>query len=135
MAADRIAPRGLAMFFPASGGADPCTGSNMPVLPGCRFAGGACELERMADDAVDALVRVELLLNRHFVDGIRLEAAADAYIQPFGIFAKHHEVDVGRGAALQRAQAIVEQANRALIDVEIERETGAEQDVARVAVV
>ena len=31
---DRIAPIGLATFFPASGGAEPCTGSNSEVLPG-----------------------------------------------------------------------------------------------------
>src|SRR5215467_8663946 len=34
MAAVRIAPKGLAMFFPAMGGAEPCTGSNMDVFPG-----------------------------------------------------------------------------------------------------
>src|SRR6478672_7600428 len=34
MAAVEIAPMGLAMFFPAKGGAEPCTGSNIEVLPG-----------------------------------------------------------------------------------------------------
>ena len=34
MAAVRIAPMGLATFFPAKGGAEPWTGSNMEVLPG-----------------------------------------------------------------------------------------------------
>ena len=33
MAADRIAPKGLAMFFPAIGGAEPCTGSNIGSMP------------------------------------------------------------------------------------------------------
>ena len=28
---------GLAMFFPVNGGAEPCTGSNMEVLPGWIF--------------------------------------------------------------------------------------------------
>src|SRR5207245_5517431 len=32
-AAERIAPIGLATSFPASGGADPCTGSNIEVRP------------------------------------------------------------------------------------------------------
>src|SRR5258708_16912914 len=30
----RIAPKGFAKFFPAIGGAEPCTGSNIEVLPG-----------------------------------------------------------------------------------------------------
>src|SRR5580693_10156870 len=34
MAAVRIAPKGLATFFPAIGGAEPCTGSNIDVFPG-----------------------------------------------------------------------------------------------------
>ena len=33
-AAERMAPIGLATFFPASGGAEPCTGSNIDVRPG-----------------------------------------------------------------------------------------------------
>ena len=33
-AADRMAPIGLATFFPASGGADPWTGSKSEVRPG-----------------------------------------------------------------------------------------------------
>ena len=38
-AADRIAPTGFATFFPAYGGADPCTGSNIDVRPGMQIAG------------------------------------------------------------------------------------------------
>src|SRR6266576_4396229 len=34
MAAVRIAPKGFASFFPAIGGAEPWTGSNIDVLPG-----------------------------------------------------------------------------------------------------
>src|SRR3954452_11896083 len=34
MAAVEIAPMGLAMFLPANGGAEPCTGSNIEVFPG-----------------------------------------------------------------------------------------------------
>ena len=37
-AADRIAPIGFATFLPASGGAEPCTGSNIDVLPGMEVA-------------------------------------------------------------------------------------------------
>ena len=34
IAAVRIAPNGFAMFFPAIGGAEPWTGSNIDVFPG-----------------------------------------------------------------------------------------------------
>ena len=34
IAAVKIAPNGFATFFPAIGGADPCTGSNIEVFPG-----------------------------------------------------------------------------------------------------
>jgi hypothetical protein len=36
-AAERIAPIGFATFLPASGGAEPCTGSNIDVRPGWRL--------------------------------------------------------------------------------------------------
>src|SRR6202034_60110 len=38
MAAVRIAPNGFATFFPAIGGAEPCTGSNIDVSPGWIFS-------------------------------------------------------------------------------------------------
>ena len=96
---------------------------------------GLRELERMADDAVHALVGVDLFLDRDFVVGAGLEAAADADVDAFGVLAEHDEVDVLPAAILERAQAIVEQPHRAVVHVEIELEAGAEQDVARVAVV
>ena len=92
-------------------------------------------LERVADDAVHALVGVDLFLDRDLVVGAGLEAAADADVHAFGVLAEHDEVDVVAAAILERAQAIVEQPHRAVVDVEIELEAGAEQDVARVAVV
>ena len=93
------------------------------------------ELERVTDDPVDALAGVELLLDGDLVVGARLEASADADVEPFGVLAEHHEVDVLRLAALERAQPLVEQLHRAVVDVEVELEARAEQDVARVAVV
>ena len=93
------------------------------------------ELERVPHDAVHALVGVELFLDRDFVLGARLEPPADADVQPFGVLAEHDEVDVGRRPILQRAQPIVEQPNGPVVDVEVELEPRAEQDVARVPVV
>ena len=48
---------------------------------------------------------------------------------------KTDEVHVGARAALERTESIVEQAHRPVVHVEIELESSAEQDVARVAVV
>ena len=63
------------------------------------------------------------------------EPSADADIQPLGVLAEHHEIDVGDRAILQRAEPRIEQLHRPVVDVEIELEACAEQDVARVAVV
>ena len=93
------------------------------------------ELEGVADDPVHALVGVQLFLNRDLVLGAGLEPPADADVQPLGVLPKHDEVDVARPAALERAQALVEEAHGPVVDVEIELEARAEQDVARVAIV
>ena len=84
-----------------------------------------------ADDAVDALVGVDLFLDRDFVRRPGLEPAADAHVDALGVLAEHDEVDVLRAAVLQRAEAIGEQLDRPVVDVEVELEPGAEQDVAR----
>ena len=82
-----------------------------------------------------ALVGVDLFLDRNLVVGAGLEAPADADVDAFGVLAEHDEVDVLPPAILQRAEAIVEQPHRPVVDVEIELEARAEQDVARVTVV
>ena len=89
----------------------------------------------MSNDAVHPFVGVDLFLHRDLVGGAGLEATPDTHVETLGVFTKHHEVDVGRRAMLQRAQSRVEQPHRTIVDVEIELEAGAEQDVARVAVV
>ena len=98
-------------------------------------AARARELEGVTDDTVHALPGVHFLLDRDLVLGARLEASADADVQPLGVLAEHHEVDIRGRASFERAQALVEQLHRPVVDVEIELEAGAEQDVARVAVV
>ena len=91
--------------------------------------------ERVTHDPVHALVGVDLFLDRHLVGRAGLEAAADADVHALGVLAKHDEVDVRAATILQRRQPIVQQADRTVVDVEIELEAGAEQDVARVAIV
>ena len=93
------------------------------------------ELERVLDDAVNAAIRVHLLLNRDLVLGVRPHPAAGADIEAFGVLPKHHEVDVAARAVLQRAETIVKQPDGPVVHVQIELEARAEQDVARVTVV
>src|SRR5207253_6354142 len=92
-------------------------------------------LERMPDDAVHALPGIELLLDGDLVFRSRLEAAADADVEPLGILTEDDEVDVGGTASLQRTEAFVEQPHRAVVDEQIELEACPEQDVAGVAIV
>ena len=61
-----------------------------------------------------------------------LEVAADAGVEALGVLAEHEHVDVRRALALERRQPLVEQPHRAQVDVEVELEAQAEQDVARV---
>ena len=115
----------------------------VPLLHGVALVGhahlrqavGLRELERVLDDPMHTLVGVDLFLDRDLVLGAGLEAPADADIHAFGVLAEHDEVDVLPAAILERAEAIVEQADRPVVHIEIELEAGAEQDVARVTVV
>ncbi len=93
------------------------------------------ELERVPDDPMHALVGVDLFLNRDLVRRARLEAPADAGVQPLGVLAKHDEPHVGGAASLQRTQPLVEQDDGPVVDVEVELEAEAEEDVSRVPVV
>ena len=92
-------------------------------------------IEGVSNDAVHAFVGVDLLLNGHFVLGASLEAAADAHVQPFRVLAKHDEVHVGRSLPFERTQPLVQQLHRTIVDIEIQLEAGAQQNVAGVAVV
>ena len=93
------------------------------------------ELEGVADDAVDALVGVDLFLYRDFVRSAGLEAAAHAHIDPFGVLAEHDEVHVAARPVLQRAQPVVQQLDGPIVDVQIQLEAGAKEDVAGMAVI
>ena len=92
-------------------------------------------LEGVPDDPVHAFVGIDLFLDRDLVVRVRLEAAADADVDAFGVLAEHHEVHVVRAAALERTQPLVEQLHRTVVDVEVQLEASAEEDLARVPVV
>ena len=95
------------------------------------FAGRV--LERMLDNPVHAFVRVDFLLDRDLIVGARLEAPADVDVHAFGVLAEDDEVDVGRAAVLQGAQALVQQPHGPVIDVQVELEARPQEDVSRVA--
>ena len=98
-----------------------------------RFVRGV--LERVAHDPVNTLVGIHLFLYRHLIVCTGLEPAADADVQAFGVFPEHDEIDVRDAAVFQRTQPVVEQPDGPVVDVQIELEPCAQQDVARVAVV
>jgi hypothetical protein len=91
-------------------------------------------VEGRADDALDALAGVDVLVDGDLVGGAAAHLAADVDVDPLGVLAKDHEVDVLRAVVLERAQAVVEAAHRAHVGVEVEPEAKAEEDVPRVLV-
>src|SRR5277367_3021325 len=86
------------------------------------------KLECIANDALDALARVEVLLYGNFVGSSLLEVSTHAHVQAFGVLAKNHEVHVFFSAVFQRSEALVEQHTGPRVDVEIELETQSQQN-------
>ena len=82
-----------------------------------------------------ALVGVDLFLHRDLVGCAGLEAPADTDVHPLGVLAKDDEVDVGAATVLERTQPVGEQGDGPVVDVEVELEPRAEQDVPGVPVV
>ncbi len=67
-------------------------------------AGSAGQVEGGAQDALDALAGVDLLLNRDLVGRALLEVAADADVGALGVLAQDDEIDVLRRLVLERAE-------------------------------
>jgi hypothetical protein len=86
-------------------------------------------LERGADDPLDALPRVHVLLDADLVRRPLLEDPAHAGIEPFGVLAEDHEVHVLPVVVPERAEPLGEAAHRAHVRVEVHREARAEQDL------
>ncbi len=94
-------------------------------------------LESRPHDALDALVGVQVLVDRHLVGRPALEAPPDIHIGALGVLAKDDDVDGALDAVrpgLERAEVRVQQLDRAQVDVQVEAEAEAEQDVPRVLV-
>jgi len=115
-------PRGRLEALQSSGQAGATTGVS------------ASEVEGVADDALDAFARVDILLDGDLVGGVLLEETANADVETFGVFAEDHEVDFGEVAITERGETRMEEFGGAGVDVEVELETQAEEDVCSVLV-
>ena len=92
-------------------------------------------LKGVPDDPLDSLAGVDVLLDRDLVRGALLEDPPHADVQTLRVLAEHHEVDVAGGASFQGREVIGQEADRPLVDVQIELEADPEQDIGRVPVV
>jgi len=95
---------------------------------------GAGVVEGVAKDALDTFVGVDVFLDGNFVGSSLFEEAANADVQALGVFAEDYEIDVGGLAILERGEARGEEFGGAGVDVEIELEAQAEEDVGGVPV-
>src|SRR5690606_8758649 len=98
-------------------------------------AGRARVLERGAHDALDALARVDVLLDGDLVRRAALEVAAHPRVDALGVLADDDDVHVLGRHVTQRRESRVEEADGPQVHVQVEVEAQAEQDRARVAVV
>src|SRR5690606_24414901 len=92
-------------------------------------------LARRPADALHALARVDVLLDRDLVGRALLEIAAHADVHALRILAEDDEIDVLVAHVAQWREARIVETDGAQIDVEVEPETEAEQDGARVRMV
>ena len=86
-------------------------------------------LERVADNPLDALARVDVFLNRDLIGRALLEDSARIGVHAFRVFADHDEIHILRLDAFQRTQRRIEQAHWPHVGVEIHLEAHAEQDL------
>ena len=108
---------------------------DLSAIDHARSAVGLRELEGVPHDPLHPLAGVEVDLGRDLVGSVLLEVAAHHHVEALGVLAEHHEVHVFRRHALQRAELLVEEPHRPVVDVEVEPEAQAEQDVGGVPVV
>ena len=80
------------------------------------------------------LCGVDVFLGGDFVGSSFLEEATDANVDAFGVFAKDHHANVVADAIFQRGEALVEELGGPGVDVEVEFETQAEENVGGVLI-
>ena len=92
------------------------------------------EVKGEAEDALDALAGVDVLLSGDFVGSSPLEEAASADVDAFGVFAKDDETNVVESALLERSKALVEKFGGTGVNEEVELEAQAQEDVGGVLI-
>ena len=88
-------------------------------------------LEGRTDDALDALARVDVLVDRHLVRGAPLELAPHADVDALGVLAEDDEVHVASAAPLEGDEAVGERTTGAHVGEEVVTLAHAEDDVPR----
>ena len=86
----------------------------------------------IADNALDALPRVDILLRGDLVGSSLLEESAYPDIGALGVFAEDNEVDVFFRAVFERREAAIKQDARPNVDVEIQLESQAQENIGGV---
>jgi hypothetical protein len=87
-------------------------------------------LEGRADDPLDALAGVDVLVDGHLVGRAPLELTPHADVDALGVLAEHHEIHVLRRPPLERHQPVGQRFHRPDVGVEIEALAHPEDDVA-----
>jgi hypothetical protein len=87
----------------------------------------------LLQDPADAVVRVQVLLNRDLVLGAAAEAAAHPDVEALGVLAHDEQVDTTPGRVPKRTQAVVVEAGRPQVHIEVELEAQAEEHLGGIA--
>src|SRR5213594_4386304 len=94
------------------------------------FSGAARMIERVTDNPVHALTRVDLHLSGDFIGSTLLENAAGVDIRAFRVLTDYREVHVLDTHSFQWAQLLVEQPDRTHIGKQIQTKTNAQDGKA-----
>ncbi len=84
--------------------------------------------KRVADDALDALARVDVFLGGDLVGSSLLEHTARIGVDALGVFAEDDEIHVLGLDPFQRTQRGIEQAHRPYVGVQVHFEAHAKQN-------
>src|SRR5690348_11665647 len=96
------------------------------------FASGV--FESVPNNALDPFARIHVLLHSNLVWHSLLEISAHSCVSPFGIFAKHDEVDLALGAIAQWRESLVKEDAWARVHVQVELESQSQQNIRRVLI-
>src|SRR5213593_4585575 len=99
------------------------------------FSGAARMIERVPDNPVHALTRVDLHLSGDFIGSTLLENAAGVDIRAFRVLTDYREVHVLDTHSFQWAQLLVEQPDRTHIGKQIQTKTKGQEYFGRVPLI